>query len=588
VSGSELRQRLAAILAADAAGYSRLMAADERATVAALDAARAVFRRCIEAGEGRVIDTAGDSVLAVFETAAGAASAALAIQQALAAAAENVPEDRRLRFRVGVHLGDVMEKADGTVYGDGVNVAARLQTLVEPGGIAVSDAVRAVVCGRVAAIFVDQGETAVKNIPAPVHWHRVVRPSLEHGASARYARTAEEVTLLPSIALLPFKTAGADVDQASLADGLRIDIQQALVKISGLIVIAIGTTNTYRNREVSPQQAATEMGARYIVEGFVQRAGERARITVSLVDGQSGQTVWSEHYDRVLDDALEVQDEISERIVTALDVKLLSGEQAKVWRKTITHPRAREHYYRGMHEFMKGQKEANAVAREHFEQAARLAPECPLGPTMLAFSHWWDVFRGWAASPQQSIDLAARWAERAMAMDDADGQAHAAMGHIHLYRREHDKALEVAEQAVSIRPSCANSNAQLGNILYYCGRPADAADRVKQALRWSPIHPHWYNVLLAASYKELHMRDEARAACQDALRKSSGDLDARLVLVELAREAGEDEVARALAQEVVALRGDFSVAKWAETQPYRDLAVLERIASSLRSAGLPA
>jgi adenylate cyclase len=330
------------------------------------------------------------------------------------------------------------------------------------------------------------------------------------------------------------------------------------------------------------------MGARYVVEGFVQKAGERVRITVSLVDGQSGQTLWSEHYDRVLDDAFEVQDEITERIVTALDVKLLSGEQARVWRKTITHPRAREHYYRGMHEFMKGQKDTNAIAREHFGQAARLAPECPLGPTMLAFSHWWDVFRGWAASPQQSISLAAEWAERAMAMEDADGQAHAAMGHIHLYRREHDKALEVAEQAVSIRPSCANSNGQLANILYYCGRAADAADRVKQALRWSPVHPHWYDVLLAASYKELRLQDEARACCQDALRKSAGDVDARLVLVELAVRGAEHEAARALAQEIVALRGNFSVARWAETQPYRDAAVLERIAADLRSAGLPA
>lgn len=581
------RQRLGAILSADASGYSRLMAADERATVAALETSREIFRRQVASRQGRVVDTAGDSVLALFETASGAVEAALQIQKELAQSATGVPEDRRMRFRIGVHLGDVLEKADGTIYGDGVNIAARLQALTEPGGIALSAAVKDSVCGRVAAIFVDQGERSVKNVPNPVRWFRIDFPDSARRISVSHARTAEHLESLPSIALLPFRTASEDSEQASLADGLRIDMQQALVKMTGLVLVAIGTTNTYRGKDVLPVQAAAEMGVRYLVEGFVQKAGERARITVSLVDGQSGQAIWSEKYDRALDDTFEVQDEITERIVTALDVKLLSGEQSRVWRKTLKHPRAREQWYRGMHEFMKGQPEANALARGCFEQVAKLAPESALGPTMMAFTLWWEAFRGWTLTPQQSIERAAEWAGRAIAMEDADGQAHAVMGHIYLYRREHDKAIEVAEQAVAIRPNCANSNGQLANILYYCGRPADAADRVKQAMRLSPVHPPWYNALLGASYKELHLWSEASAVCQEALRKRPDDLDARLVRIEVGDATGGETAARALADDVVALKPDFSVSKWTGTQPYRDPAVLERIVQVLREAGLP-
>ncbi len=591
MSRTEFKQRLAAILAADAAGYSRLMAADERTTVTALDAARAVFRTQIESNQGRVIDMAGDSVLAVFDIATGAVSAALAIQQKLDTAMSEVPEDRRMRFRIGVHLGEIIEKPDGTVYGDGVNVAARLQALAEPGQIAVSDAVKGAVGRRVLATFVDQGEEAVKNIPDAVRWHCAV-PTLSEGRAAvlrartAVVRTADELSGLPSIAIIPFRTATADVEQVCLADGLRTDIQWALAKIAGLVVIGTPTTNTYRNKDVTPQQAAAEMGVRYLLQGFVQKSGERARITASLIDGSSGQVIWTEHYDRVLNDSLEVQDEITERLVTALDVKLLSGDQARVWRKAIRHPRAREYFYRGIHELMKGQKEANAAARENFEQVARLAPESSIGPTAVALTHWWDAFRGWTASPARSFELAVQWAERAMPMEDVDGQAQTVMAHIHLLRREHDKALEVAGDAVALRPGCSTANAHLGNIQYYCGRPADAADRMRQAMRITPVHPPWFNVILAASCKELQRWDEATAAAKEAMRKKSDDIDARLVLIEVCRATENEGSAREFAREVSTLRPDFSVSKWAETQPYKDLAVLERITANLRSAEL--
>jgi adenylate cyclase len=556
------------------------MAADQRKTVDLLESCRGVFRTEIESRHGRVVDMAGDSVLAVSDSAAAAVQAALAIQKKLEASA------CELRYRLGVHLGDVLEKPDGTVYGDGVNVAARLQALVQPGEIAVSEAVRTAVRGRVEALFVDQGEQTVKNIPAPVRWYKVAASPARQGTTDPQRRSYADVASLPSIAILPFKTLGADADQAALADGLRIDIQGALVKIAGLALTAIGTTNTYRNKDVTPQQAAAEMGVRYLLEGMVQKSGQRARIHVSLTDGPIGQVLWSEHYDCALDEPFETQDEITEKIVTALDVKLLSGEQARVWRKTIQHPRAREYWYRGFHEFMKGQRDTNAAARENFEQVARLVPSSSLGLTMVAFTHWLDAFRGWAASPARSLELAAQAADPAMKMEDADGQAHAVMGHIHLLRREHEQALQVAEQAITLRPSCANSNAQFGNILYYCGRPADAADRVRQAMRFSPIHPPFFKSVLASSCKELREWDEAVRMAKELVRLKPDDVDARLVLIESCLANGDAAGARQLVDEVHKLQPDFSLQKWAERQPYRDPAVLARIVARLREAGL--
>jgi len=591
MSSTEFRQRLAAILAADAAGYSSSMAADDRATVASLDAARAVFRTRIESNQGRVIDMAGDSVLAVFDLASDAVSAALAIQQALDAAAGASPAGASLRFRIGVHLGEIIEKLDGTVYGDGVNIAARLQALADPGEIAVSDAVKGAVGRRVPATFADRGERAIKNIPEAIRWHSAISmqpDSREAVPRARNAltRTAEDVATLPSIAILPFRTSTTEPEQAAFADGLRIDIQGALVRLAGLVLIGVGTTNTYRNKEVPPRQAAAEMGVRYLLEGFVQKSGERVRITASLIDGAAGQVIWSDRYDRVLDDALEVQDEITEKVVTALDVKMVSGEHARVWRKAIRNPRAREHFYRGMHEFMKGNKDANTAARGEYEQVARLAPAIAAGPTNVAFTHWWDVFRGWTASPAQSWGEAERWAARAMPMEDTDGQAHTVMAHLHLLRREHDLALKVAQQAVTLRPSCSNANPHLGNILYYCGKPAEAADRIRQAMRMMPVHAPWFNVLLAASCKELRQWGAAEAAAREALRKKPDDVDARLVLIEVLQTTGEEDAARELVREVATLQPEFSLARWAETQPYRDGATLDRITANLRAAGL--
>ncbi|NIO40642.1 MAG: tetratricopeptide repeat protein [Burkholderiales bacterium] len=236
---------------------------------------------------------------------------------------------------------------------------------------------------------------------------------------------------------------------------------------------------------------------------------------------------------------------------------------------------------------MKGDKEALAIARENFERVAKLAPHTSLGPTYVAFSHWWDAFRGWSDAPSQSLDLAAEWAEKAIAMEDCDGQAHHVMAHVLLLRREHDEALELAQQSVSLRPQCANANGHLGNILYYYGKPGEAAERMKRAIRNTPVYAPWFVDVLAASYKEDGQLDNATAAAREALRLKPDDLDARLILIDAYQAAGRNARAHEIAQELLAIDPDFSLARWSELQPYREGAVLTRIVASLRRAGLP-
>lgn len=582
-----LPRKLAAILYADVAGYSRLMGRDEDQTHRTLCDHLDLIAQSVKAHHGEVKHYAGDAVLAKFDAVLDALSCATDIQERLRNSNTNLPADQRLEFRVGVNLGDVIEDR-GDIYGEGVNVAARLESLADPGDLCISESVKVAIGNKLPCQYEFLGEQQFKNIADPIRAYRVLLTPADPSGEMPPAKPALTRPDRPSIAILPFKTVSGDLEQEYLADGLRIDITSALVKISGLFLLGLATTKTYRNKEVSAEQAAAEMGVRHILEGNVQKSGNRVRITVSLIDSTSNRVVWTERYDRVLDDSFSVQDEITEKVVTALDVKLASGEQAKVWRKTLRNPKAREYFYRGLHEFMKGGKEAMTTARQMFEVVTRIDPNNALGPTYVAFTHWWDAFKGWTESSAQSLGLAGEWAERAIAMEDADGQAHVVMGHVHLLNRKYDEALRLGEQGVVLRPNCTNANAFLANILYYCGRPSDAVERVKRAIRYTPVYPLWFVNILAASYKEDGQLDNAAAAAREALRLSPDDLDAHLVLIDAYQSAGRNARAHEVAQEGLAICPDFSLAQWSSTQPYRESRTLKRIVESLRKAGLPA
>lgn len=326
---SDLKQRLAAVLAADVAGYARLMSADQRGTVIALDAARSVFRKHTEANQGRVVDAVGDSVLAVFETAMGAVSAALAIQDAFGASGNTASEQGRMRFRIGVHLGDVIEMCDGTVYGDGVNIAARLQALAEPGGVWISDAVHGILNGETAARFADQGEHHVKNVARPLRAFALNAGGVTRKLDAPACDIDLTLPTKPSVAVLPFVNMSGDPAQEYFSDGVTEDIITDLSRFHSLFVTAANSTFTYKNKSVDVRSVARDLGVRYVVEGSIRRADSQVRVTAQLIDALSGTHIWAEKYDRVLEDIFAVQQEVTGGIVATIAPHIDAAERAR-------------------------------------------------------------------------------------------------------------------------------------------------------------------------------------------------------------------------------------------------------------------
>jgi adenylate cyclase len=405
------------------------MAADERATVTALDAARAVFREQIESSRGRVIDMAGDSVLAVFETATGAVSAALSIQQRLTSLCADVPDERRMRFRVGVHLGDVIEKADGTVYGDGVNIAARLQGLAEPGGITVSESIRTAVKGKVTASFDDQGAQQVKNIADPV---RVYRVGPEGSATPTPTLAAGETNPSlpdrPSITVLPFTNMSGDPEQEYFADGMVEDIVTELSRFQRLFVIARNTSFTYKGRGVEVRKVARELGVHFVLEGSVRRAGNRVRITAQLIDGETGRHVWAERYEDVLSDVFELQERITRQIVGSMvteieaeEMRLLERGQRRFTEADDTSWRAAKAWTDGV---FNGQPALTIEAIRLAEQAIEQDRNCRLAWYVLSRSHSVRVFFAWTQDRAGSIEAARRAAEVLMTLAPNDSRSY--------------------------------------------------------------------------------------------------------------------------------------------------------------------
>ena len=588
MSGSDLKQRLAAILAADVTGYSRLMSGDERATVAALDAARTVFRSQIEARQGRVIDMAGDSVLAVFETAIGAVTAALAVQRTINASSNAVPEDRRMRFRIGVHLGDVIEKADGTVYGDGVNIAARLEGLAAPGGITVSASIRTAVQGKVDTSFEDQGEQKVKNIPEPVRAYRVKVAGEAAPAAGSTAREAADAPReRPAIAVLPFTNMSGDPEQEYFSDGITEDIITDLSKLSGLLVIARNSSATYKGRAVDVRQVGREFKVSHVLEGSVRRAGGRVRITSQLLDAATGHHIWAERYDRNIEDIFALQDEITREIVAALDVKLLRGEQATVWRQSLRGPEALDVYYRGLDYLNRITREANDQAVRCFEQVTRLDPDSPLGYLGTAWTHLSASRYGWTDSAPESLKRAAELAGKALALDESCADAHALLGYYHLLAHEHDQAIAAGERSVALSPSHADNAANLACSYVVSGKPADAVTMMQRAIRLSPIYPTWYLNILGFGHYQAGQYDEAEKTLKLALQRDPAYADCRLMLAAAHHARGRLDEARREVQELARHNPDFKLRDLeARLVIVKDREMLMRFLDVLRGLGL--
>ena len=582
-----MERRLAAIVAADVVGYSRLMGLNEAGTLAALKAHRQeLIEGEIASRGGRIIKLTGDGMLVEFGSVVAAVECAAAIQVGVADRNRGVPPEERIEFRIGVNLDEVI--ADGAdILGDGVNIAARLEAFADPGTVCISSAVFQQVKNRVGYAFDDLGMQRFKNIAEPVHVFRLdPRRNNDPTSGPLGAAVALRPPEKPSIAILPFANLSGDPEQDYLAEGLRLDIQATLVHAAELFLIAPATVARYRGGAIPADQAGHEMGVRYVLQGAVRRSGGRIRVTVELTDVIARRIVWAERYDRVLEDGFDVQDEIVAEVLKGLDVKLASGERWLL-HSSIRSLQALDVFYRGLSHFYAGTKADNAAAREAFETLTRLQPDSAVGPAYLCFTHWVDAFRGWTDSKEQALAEAEGWANKSISIRGNNGLAHIVLASVHLLNRRHDEALAECYRAVQLRPNCPTATCYLANILHYCGRSDEAIARVEEAIRITPVYPPWYMTVLAAAYRDSGDFEKAIATAERGIRMSPGDRDLKIVLCSAYSLAGQPQRARPLAREVVAAEPAFSIRSYLGSQAYQDAATLQRLSESLRQAGLP-
>ncbi|MBW8056339.1 MAG: hypothetical protein FVQ76_13705, partial [Nitrospira sp.] len=405
------------------------------------------------------------------------------------------------RFRIGVNLGDVMVDGDD-LLGDGVNVASRLEGLADAGGICISGTVYDQVSGKISQAFEFMGEQTLKNIEGPVRAYRIFtdRGKSETPARARALEFAPPDR--PSVAILPFKSLGSDPDKDYIADGIRFGISASLVQLSGLFLVHAPVLNGYREKDVTAPSVGADLDVRYILEGAVQQAGNRVRVTVQLTDVDAKQTILAERYDRVLDDIFQLQDEVTREVISSLNIKLVTNETNRVWFGKLTSPEAQEFYYRGASHFYELNKDDNATARHLFEELYRVQPDSVVGPSYIAVSHWMDAFFDWTDPSVRSAELAATWAKKAMQYEDNNGIGHAVFGHLQLLEGKYDEALATCSKGAELRSSCPLAHGLLGLVLNYCGDAESAVKSVKEALQLEKVYPAWLIDILAAAYRD--------------------------------------------------------------------------------------
>jgi adenylate cyclase len=585
-----MERRLAAILAADVVGYSRLMGVDEAGTLAALNAHRKeLIDPKARQYKGRTVKLMGDGILMEFASAVDAVAFAVEVQSAMRERNQDVSDERRIIYRIGINVGDIIIE-NGDIFGDGVNIAARLEGLADTGGICISGTVHDQVSGKISQAFEFMGAQTLKNIEEPVRAYRVFTDQgLSETPAGGRASSALEFAApdRPSVAILPFKSLGSDPDKDYIAEGIRFGISATLVQLSGLFLVHAPVLNGYREKDVTAPSVGAELDVRYILEGAVQQAGNRIRVTVQLTDVDAKQTILAERYDRVLDDVFQLQDEITREVISSLNIKLLTNETNRVWFGKLTSPEAVEYYYRGSSHFYELNKDDNATARHMFEELYRVQPDSVVGPSYISVAHWVDAFFDWTDPSARSIEQAATWAKKAMQYEENNGIGHAVFGHLQLLDGKYDEALAACSKGAELRSSCPLAHGLLGLVLNFTGDAEAAVKSVKEALQLEKAYPAWLIDILAAAYRDCGDLELSIPAAKESIRLNPQNNDARLILCSDYTLTADKDQARRVADEIIASAPAFRLSTYAKSQPYKEPAMLERLIIALREAGLP-
>jgi TolB-like protein/class 3 adenylate cyclase/Tfp pilus assembly protein PilF len=625
-------RKMSAILSADVKGYSRLMSADEEGTVKALNICREIFARCVDDHRGRIVDSPGDNVLAEFVSTVEAVKCAVKIQEDLKVRNAGLPESRKMEFRIGVNLGDVIEE-DDRIYGDGVNIAARLEGLAEAGGICISRTAYDHVKMKLELGYEYLGEHSVKNIAEPVHVYRVLLEPEAAGKvigekrkeKRRMALAAIIVFLIgfgglagwylyieqtkriepasldkmafplpekSSIAVLPFDNMSGDPEQDYIADGFTENIITGLSQIPEMFVIARNSVFTYKGKPVKIKQVSEELGVKYVLEGSIQKAGDRLRVNAQLIDALKGHHLWAERYDRELKDLFKLQDEITIKILNTLHLKLVLGGDVTWWR--TDNFEAWSHSVKGGTHFDRFTKDDNRKAREYFEQAIKLDSDYVSAWAGLAWTLVADVWLGSSDSPRESIKRALeitkktseRWSK---------GELHNFMSRIYYFQRQHEKAIAEGKKAVDFDPNNSRYLIGLADVLNYGALPEEAIVYAKKAMRLEPYYPAWFlGGVLTVSYDQAGRYEEGLALGENLLQRArKGEYPLEKAYRRLAlgyARLDRLEEASAYAAEFLKIDPNFSVGKWRKSpvlSMFKDQKWVDSNVEMMLKAGLP-
>ncbi len=635
-----MERHLRAIFAADMVGYSRLMEADEVGTIARQKIHRQeLIDPTIEKYHGRIVKTTGDGMLVEFSSVVDAVQCGVTVQQAMVDREAEIPEDRRIHYRVGINLGDVIFE-DDDIFGDGVNIAARLEQMAEPGGIYISGTTYDQLKANVDVGYESLGEIQVKNIEHPVRVYRILfnpdqagtvieKPRKSGGTQVGVAaaagaalvalagvlawvwlgatppeqmRTADGTGLdgqrphqalvagipadRPSIAVLPFNNMSNDPEQDYFSDGMTEDLITDLSQVSGLFVIARNTVFTYKGRAINIRDVGAELGVRYVLEGSVRRAGDDLRINAQLIDAETGGHLWAQRYNRKLTDVFALQDEVVQKIVSALAITLNPVEEKRLSRTAQVNPEAYDILLRGLERLRRFSNETNVEAREYFQRAIALDPKFTRAYSALAFSHAVDIIMNWTDDLETSSAEALQLAKQALRLDPSVHQTYFALSATYRHTHRLDEAITAARQSIALDPNYADGYGELAANLNYAGKPDEALAAIGEATRLNPSRPFFYVWMEGFSHYLLGHLDKAAELFEQVKRSNPHFPLAHKMLAATYSEMGRIDDAEWAAEELMVLVPQFTLAQERERIPFKDDAVRERFLKALQKAGI--
>jgi adenylate cyclase len=591
LTDNRVERRLAAILAADVAGYSRLMGADEEGTLTQLKTVRkTLVDPTIAAHRGRIVKTTGDGMLVEFASAVDAARCAVEVQRGMARQNAGVPQDVKIEFRIGIHVGDIIFD-DDDIFGDGVNIAARLEGIAESGGVCISDDAQHQIRGKIDIAFDDIGQQSLKNIAEPIRVWRL-RLGSDAASSVRpklFVEPAQTFALpdKPSIAVLPFENMSDDPEQEYLVDGISEDLITRLCQFRWLFVIARNSTFVYKGRAIDVKQVSRELGVRYVLEGSVRKSANRLRITAQLIDATTGHHHWAQRFDRELTDIFDLQDEITHQVAAAIEPQLLSAEGSRTLLRSPDDLDAWGMVARALAFFWRTTRTDNETAIDILDKAAERYPDYASAHSLLAFALVFAVHMGWEDG-KKALPKARRLAVRAAQLDDKDTWVDLAFGYLAMMDRRTDESIAACRRALDLNPSSATAHGYLGRVLSWAGRDREAITKLEEAIRLSPYDPQ--NAIFLANIGLCHFLAGRFAQAVDFLSQAFKERPKYLGLQRLfcasLAQAGRLEEARVTLAEILREQPDLSIDWLRQNAPYQTPEFMERFLDGMRKAGL--